>query len=74
MIYNDEKSEWVFASGKRIYAHTDVLGIGGDPGELDIAYGADGAIGHEELTKYERIELGSMMVNRWIAYLEAVSK
>jgi hypothetical protein len=42
--YDEDKFEWVLDSGKRFYAHTDMIGIGSDldgTGD-DIGYGADG--------------------------------
>lgn len=73
MIFDDEKNEYVLASGRRFYAFGNILGVDRD-GVL--TYGHDGTVGRRDrvggdddpFTDGERREIADAMIARWCAF------
>jgi hypothetical protein len=71
-----KNDEFILSSGRKIYAHRGIVGIG--PG-LELSQGYDGGINwppqdwHEEkLTAEDAHELADMMLRRWAIFKESI--
>lgn len=68
MKYDDERSEWIFPGGTRVYAHSNSLGID-TAGE--VSYGWDGSLDiPNTVPSADRRAMADMMIARWTKYKE----
>lgn len=54
-----------FSSGRKVYANNGIIGLSPD---LRVSEGYDGGF-DEDLTLYERVELGKYMVDKWMQFM-----
>lgn len=67
---DDEKSVFILESGRKLYAHAQILGIGfewlpDNPRQLTVFEGYDGDLGLEKFTTDERREIAEYAIDLW---------
>lgn len=65
MKYDKDKNHYVLKSGKQIYSHLGIFGIGP---ELSLSHGYDGNVNDDNFTLEERKEIADYMIlliNKW---------
>jgi hypothetical protein len=72
MTRDDDNDEWVLSTGRRFYAHTDLLSPGIDG---DLLYGSDGTSHPDDdedelFTSAERQEIAEYMIKRWRKWVD----
>lgn len=79
MTYDEGKSEWVFTSGRRVYAHSDIIGLDCDASW--VSYGCDGGLANlcrlgdeSDLNPGELMEIATELVARASRFLSSVQK
>lgn len=75
MIWDDDRDEYVFSSGNRIYANGGIIGIDDSNPRSKLFYGYDGGVdwpvdewNGSKLTKADMVELADAMIERWQAF------
>lgn len=63
MKWDEKNQEYIFNSGRKVYANHGIIGLGLDD---DVSEGYDGSFGPSYLfTAAERREIAAYMIERW---------
>lgn len=67
MTFDDKEDQFILeSSGRRIYAHGAVLGIGFGPGlSMEVSHGWDGGVDDTTFTAIEKLEISEHMIGLW---------
>ena len=69
MNYSKGRDIYTLASGRTFYANHGILGISPGEGAAELTEGYDGGLFLRSLTREERIEIATAMVEAWGKWL-----
>lgn len=70
----DKPNSAMFATGKRVYVYSGILGLNAFGDDLSVSHGYDGSAVDAELTGEEKLELADHMILQWMEYRARLHK